>query len=180
MLKSGSLVYSPSSLTITYQRAIRFIMVGKSLHFIALIGLIIFFLGLKYAIISTNYSFSLSSILLWYITLFGLSLPFFAEMDAIGRYQDYKKLKDVLYKYGYDDRLIKPFVGSKCQRDAVVMAAKDLKQMKKTRALFSMLGYKWYHILPDRFVKYPLVVFKKEFWFKILFSNTYHLKYFHW
>ncbi len=163
-----------------YQRAIRFILVGKSLHFIGFIGIGIFFTGLNFALSNSSYSFSLISLMWWYLTLFGLSLPIFAEMDAVGRYQDYKKLKDVLYDHGFDDRLIKPFVGSKCQRDAVIMAAKDLNHLKKTKDLFLRLGYRWYHILPDRFVNNPLVLFKKEFWFAILFSNTYKLKYFHW
>jgi len=154
--------------------------VGKSLHFISLIGLGVFFIGLNFALSFSEASLSLISIIWWSITLFGFSLPIFAEMDANGRYQDYKKLKDVIYEYGYDDRLVKPFVGSKCQREAVVMAAKDLDHFNSVKSLFLRLGYKWYHILPDLFVKNPLVLLKREFWLRILFSNTYHLKYFHW
>jgi hypothetical protein len=178
MLKSSLPIYSPTRLTIIYQRIIRFILVGKSLHFIALIGLAIFFTGLDNAL--SYSSFSLFSLLWWYISIFGLSLPVFAEMDANGRYQDYKKIKDVIYEYGYDDRLVRPFVGSKCQRDAVVMAAKDLNHSNKVNSLFIKLGYRWYHILPDKFVKNPLIILKKEFWFRILFSNTYNLKHFQW
>ena len=180
MAKSCSPLYTSTRLTISYQRTIRFLMVGRSLHFISLIGIIVFLIGFKFALSVIHLPFSLISLLWWYLALFGLSLPVFAEMDANGRYQDYKKLKDVIHEYGYDDRLVKPFVGSKCQRDAVVMAARDLDHIDDVKALFFNLGYRWYHILPDRFMKNPLVLFKKEFWFRILFSNTYHLKHFHW
>lgn len=180
MLKSYFPIYTSSRLTITYQRVKRFILVGKSLHLIALIGFGIFYIGIDLALSLSESSFSLISLLWWYIALFGLSLPIFAQMDANGRYQDYKKLKDVIYEYGYDDRLIKPFLGSRCQRDAVVMAAKDLGHLNDTKSLFLRMGYRWYHILPDQFVKNPLVLFNKEFWLSILFSKTYHLKHFHW
>jgi hypothetical protein len=154
--------------------------VGRSLHFIALIGVSIFFIGLNFALYFSEFSFTLTSFVWWFITLFGLSLPIFAEMDAHGRYQDYKKIKDVIYKNGYDDRLVKPFIGSKCQRDAVIMAAKDLDQLNNVKALFFKLGYRWYHMLPDQFVKNPMVILKREFWLRILFTNTYRLKYFQW
>lgn len=102
MLKTCSTSYHPGLLTITYQRAIRFILVGKSLHFIAIIGIGIFIFGLNNVISIYGSPLSLYYLLWWYVTVCGLSLPVFAEMDAHGRFQDYKKIKDVLYKYGFD------------------------------------------------------------------------------
>ena len=180
MLKTCSISCHPSFLSITYQRTIRFILVGKSLHFIALIGLIVFLFSLN-NIITFEGSFLNLIYLFWcYVSLFGLSLPVFAEMDAVGRYQDYKKIKDVIFKYGFDARLLRPFMNSKCQRDSILAASKDLKYLKKTRLLFYNEGYRWYHVLPGKFIKNPLIIFRNEFWYKILFANTYHLKYFYW
>lgn len=71
-------------------------------------------------------------------------------------------------------------MNSKCQRDSVLMASKDLDYLERTRKLFYNNGYRWYHVLPNRFIKNPFVIFRKEFWFKILFTNKYQLKYFYW
>jgi len=180
MLKTGYVSYRTSFITISYQKVIRFIFVGKSLHLIALIGFGIFVFGLKNAIPMLGSPMNLIYVFWWYLTIFGLSLLIFAEMDANGRYQDYKKIKDVLYKYGFDARLIRPFMNSKCQRDSVLTASKDLNYLENAKKIFYEDGYRWYHMLPNGIVKNPFIIFRKEFWFKILFTNTYHLKYFYW
>ena len=54
------------------------------------------------------------------------SIPFFPQLDAWSRYQNYKMLRDEFYYYGFQPRLIKPFIKSRCQRDAVLAAAEAL------------------------------------------------------
>jgi hypothetical protein len=180
MLKTYLNDYNPSKALIFYNQFIRFIKVGRSLHFIALLGIGLFFLGLyKFDPIRLPL-FEFSNYFWGLIVVFGSTLPIFAELDAYGRYQDYKLLKDKIYKNGYDNRLIKIFMYSKCQRDSVLVAAEDLNYINKAEDFFYKSGYRWYHILPDRFVKNPFVIFRKEFWYKILFTKKYQLQNFYW
>src|SRR5882672_5712043 len=55
-----------------------------------------------------------------------ISFPIFSQLDARSRYQNYKMLRDHFYFYGFHPRIVKPFIKSRCQRDAVIAAAKDL------------------------------------------------------
>ena len=68
----------------------------------------------------------------------------------------------------------------KVNRDSVLVAAEDLNYINKAEDFFYESGYRWYHILPDRFVKNPFVIFRKEFWYKILFTKKYQLQNFYW
>lgn len=180
MLKSEIIKISPSTFIIMTNKLIRFIKVGSILHLMALIGFLIFLIGFQQAI----YFFGVHNIIFGYFWVFiccyGFALPFFAEFDAYGRYQNYKQVKDTLYKYGFDARLIIPFMNSKCQRDAVIVAATDLNYKKKVKELFYKKGYRWYHVLPDSFMKNPFVLFSKGFWERILFTKSYHLQNFYW
>ena len=180
MLKALSTEIHPSKMMISYNIFIRFIKVGKSLHIIAFIGIGIFYIGVKNFIFEPISSFDLLNYFWLYLISLGFTLPIFAELDAYGRYQDYKLIKETIYKNGYDDRLIKIFMSSKCQRDSVLVAVDDLMYRNRTEDFFYNKGYRWYHILPDPFVKNPLVLFKKEFWYRILFTKKYQLKKFYW
>jgi hypothetical protein len=52
-----------------------------------------------------------------YFFLHMLTIPFFAELDAYSRFQNYKSMKDLLYHYGFQIRFIKTLRHSKCQRE---------------------------------------------------------------
>jgi len=122
-----------------------------------------------------------SSTLIWYfLILFGVSVVIISQLDAYGRFQNYKQLKDKFYEYGFNTRLVRPFMFSKCQRDAVLVAAEDFDNVKELKAYFHESGYRWYHIVPDACLEYPLIVFYKEFWSKILFTKYYHLQNYDW
>jgi len=180
MLKTYSVDYQPSKALIAYNRFVRYIKIGAFLHLIAFLGIILFYFGLQKIILAVNTSFDLIDYFYTYIMLLGFTLPFFSEFDAFGRYQNYKLIKDKLYNYGYDDRLLRPFINSKCQRDAILVASSDLNCRDKAKEHFYNMGYRWYHILPDVFVKNPLVIFNKEFWLGILFTKKYKSQYFLW
>jgi len=180
MLKTYLTDYNPSKTLVFYNQFIRFIKVGRSLHFIALIGIGLFYLGLSNFELIPISSFEFLNYFWGFIIYSGVTIPIFAELDAFGRYQDYKVIKDVIYNNGYDNRLINIFMSSKCQRDSVLVAADDLEHREKAEDYFYKNGYRWYHLLPDRFVKNPLVIFRKEFWYRILFTKKYQLKNFYW
>ncbi len=181
VIKSDITNIKPSPFIININKIIRFINVGRFLHITALIGIILFSLGIS----SVNNLFfrgdEVIPVLFWiFLTLFGISLFIFAELDAMGRYQNYKQVKEKIYKYGYKERLIKLYMYSNCQRDAVFFAAKDLNYHKQVKNFFFIKGYRWYHILPDAFINNPLILFKKTFWYNILFTDYYRLHNFYW
>ena len=104
--------------------------------------------------------------------MFGL--PLIAQLDIRSRYQNYKLVKDNLYIYGFQTRLVKPFIRSRCQRDAVKVAADELGMLHQCREYFKSNGYKWYHLVPDIVLKKPSVLFTQNFWSTTLFTKTYH------
>lgn len=170
----------PSFIIVKTNKIIRFIKVGGFLHLMALSGTVICVIAIQNSIEYFSLQDDFMAYLWILISVWAFTVPFFAEFDANGRYQNYKQIKDRLHNMGYDPRLIKPFMHSKCQRDAVIVAASDLNHKQKVKDLFYKNGYRWYHIFPDAFIKNPLILFKKDFWSKILFTKTYHLKNFYW
>ncbi len=102
--------------------------------------------------------------------------PIFPQCDARSRYQNYKQVKDHLYIYGFQPRIIKPFSFSRCQRDAVLAAAEELGMEKECRQYFIVQGHKWYHVLPDFLYHKPGYLFQKAFWLNTFFAKKYHSK----
>ena len=180
MVKSDNAILQPSVFTIKKNQFIRYVRVGIFLHLIAALGIWLFIESaqelLVYRISEIDYGFY---IMLWLASL-GLVLPFFSEMDAYGRYQNYKIIKDKLYELGFDLRLVRPFMYSNCQRFAILIAAIDLKCSDEVKRYFLENGYSWYNVMPDRWLKDPLGLFKKDFWEKILFTKYYKLQNFYW
>ncbi|VAV86023.1 hypothetical protein MNBD_BACTEROID02-1146 [hydrothermal vent metagenome] len=180
MLKSEIIKIQPSAFIIKANIFIRFIKVGGILHLMTMMGIFLFWIGLQNSIFFFENN-QIKYALLWlFVCCYGFTLPFFAEFDAYGRYQNYKQIKDTLYKYGFDTRLVAPFMNSKCQRDAVIVAATDLNLKEEVKELFYTNGYRWYHVLPNAFLKNPFILFKKVFWERILFTKFYHLQNFYW
>ncbi len=178
-----SLNYQPTAYTQLYvvkMRTIRYLQTGILLHFMTILGVFLFvFCGMKAIHFFTHHKIVLG-LLFSYFSLYGFTLPFFSQLDARSRYQNYKLLKDKLYTHGYDERLIRPFVFSRCQRDAIIVAAKAFGEEEKMQGYFKQLGFKWYHILPTMVVSKPSLLFTKTYWSKTLFVPTYHSKHFLW
>jgi len=174
-----------STVTITrasvlYKRALRFWEVGLLLHFVTGAGLILFFWsGLRVLNILGQ---GQGAELFWYggIAGYGLVLPFFAQLDAASRYQDYKKVKDLLYETGFKPRVVQLFMNSRCQRDAVKVAARDLGLTQVLIVYYKTKGYAWFHLLPEFVFKKPMVVFTKRYWQRTLFEQRYERKHFLW
>ena len=181
VIKSEISDIKPSVYSIKMNKLIQFLKVGYFLHIMTLIGFFLIYLGFLKLVEWLENPESYYYLVL-YILIFieGLTLPFFSEMDALGRYQNYKQIKDKLYSLGYDERLLNPLMHSKCQRDAVIMAAEDLNCKIEVKRYFYKSGYRWYHIFPDSFMNNPLVLFKKVFWTRILFTKHYKLQNFYW
>jgi hypothetical protein len=137
---------------------------GKLLHAITVTEL--------YVIIAIATSIGEHS--LAYPVLISLSLfPLFTQLDARSRFQEYKRIKDQLARYGPDQRIFKSVAGSRCQRDATLAAAGQLGYALRCRACFSTAGYRWYHLLPDFVKDHPRFLISTEFWRRTFFMPTY-------
>jgi hypothetical protein len=180
MSKLPSTIERPTYFKVAYERFLRYLKVGSFLHFMSVLSVVILIVCVRIATEFFQEDLYLESYLWAALALWAFTIPFFSQLDAYGRYQNYKQIKDALYEMDFDKRLIRPFMYSKCQRDAVVIAGDDLGFGNEIRAFYRDQGYRWYHILPDAFVRNPLVLFKGLFWKRILFTKRYELKNFYW
>jgi hypothetical protein len=157
------------------KRIVSYLKAGFLLHLITLIGILLFFYLVYYvdirAWVVNDHTF---------LKLVALSptvgMPFFAQLDARSRYQNYKLVRDNLYIYGFQKRILKPFIKSRCQRDAAKAAAQELGMLHLCNEHFKSCGYRWYHLLPDYVFDKPSVLITKNFWQTTLFAETYHSK----
>src|SRR6476660_7124209 len=103
-------MYRLRSKTISYLR------VGYFLHIVTVIELL--FSCCLFYFFDISSWLAADSTFLKSITLslvFGL--PLIAQLDIRSRFQNYKLVKDNLHIYGFQTRLVKPFIRSSCQRD---------------------------------------------------------------
>lgn len=112
--------------------------------------------------------------------LYSLGLTLISLLDARSRLQDYKRAKDLFYENGFNPRIPRIFIHSRCQRDAVRTAARDLGLADELDRYYHDLGYRWYHILPDFVFRRPAVIFSVRYWQKTLFEPAYTSLYFFW
>ena len=102
---------------------------------------------------------------------------FLVIMDGWSRYQDYKKAKDLFYLYGFKPRVAEWFIGSKCQRNAALQAARELGMEDEVRDYYRGRGVKWFHYIPYFMVRDPLFLIRKAFWKRTFMENHYTSKY---
>jgi hypothetical protein len=105
-----------------------------------------------------------------------VTAPLYPQCDARSRFQNYKQVKDHLYLYGFQVRIVKPFSFSRCQRDAVIVAAEELGMKSECKQYFKKLGYHWYHLLPSFLFQKPTYLFRKAFWVNTFFAKYYSSK----
>ncbi len=166
---------------ICLNRIIRFIRIGCFLHLTALAGSLIFWESLSLISVARIGGESFLFLALYTLTaVYGALLFLFAELDLLSRYQDYKKAKDLFYENGFDPRIARLFIHSRCQRDAVAVAARDLGIKDELSRYYHRLGYRWFHVLPDFVFKRPMIFFSFRYWQKTLFESRYTLKHFLW
>jgi len=154
-----------------------YIIAGKLLHIITLIEITaLFFLIPRVLGIETHGSLLIQGFKI-YTFLFLLSLPVFSQLDARSRYQNYKQIKDQIYKFGFDERILKPVLKSRCQRDAAWLSARELGYGNRCKLYFKSKGYYWIHLFPDFIFKQPQFLLTRYFWKTTFFTSTYNPKY---
>ena len=167
-----------------FKRAVRYAGVGRLLHLVSIGGLVLFFYSGKLALIKMGEG---EMALFWgflYLSLYGLVLIWFSQKDALCRFQNYKLAKDLFYENRGNLHQIKRVCGifsaSKCQREAIRVAGADLGISNVLADYYREQGYRWYHLIPDRVLNHPKVLFTRRYWKRTLFVPTYHSKYFLW
>ncbi|UZP68702.1 hypothetical protein N1030_06955 [Desulfovibrio mangrovi] len=97
----------------------------------------------------------LSALFAWGILL--------CQADALSRFREFERVRATLRRYGFKPRILRPVSSSRCQRDAALLAASETGFRAQAHRYFRELGYRWYHILPDRIVANPLYFFHPDF-----------------
>jgi len=165
---------------INYKRACRYIKVAKLLHMISIFALVLFLGFGKMAIMAFEKSEVGCFIIFGCLSIYGIVLIAFAQLDALSRFQNYKMAKDLFFENGFKKRIVNFFVNSRCQREAIKIAAIDLKMDKELMSYYATLGYRWFHIIPDVVLYRPGILFTRLYWKKTLFVKPYRSKYFLW
>ena len=156
----------------------RYLQVGSLLHMIAIINFFVARFFYLHAIYQWHEGVTWIFFLNIYLMLFFGSIPFFAQLDAWSRWQNYKLFRDLLFKYGYRDRFAKSLMHSRCQREAAYIAALDVDLTDPVARFFYNRGYRWYHIIPDFVIKTPGYLLTDNFWKTTFFAKKYKVKYF--
>ncbi len=63
-------------------------------------------------------------------------------MDGWSRFQNYKRAKDLFFVHGFNSKIADMYVGSKCQRNAAIVAAEELGYKDEIIELLSLQGNK--------------------------------------
>ncbi len=113
----------------------------------------------------------------WSCFLFAFLHIFLVFMDSWSRFQNYKRIKDQLYLYGFKPKIANNYTSSKCQRHALNIACKELGMTKDVRRFMQLRGIKWYHFIPQFMAEDPLFLFKKQFWNRTFLEKYYAPKF---
>ncbi len=166
---------------VVVMKVIRYLQTGYLLHLMCIFSVFMFIYFSKVFLYHwINEGGAGKLILTGYASSYFFTLIFFSQLDARSRFQNYKMVKDKFYQYGFDARLLKPFMYSRCQRDAIRVAAREFSFENDWRKLTYSSGFRWYHLLPTMIVRKPLILFTRSYWNKTLFVKGYRSKYFLW
>ena len=159
-----------------HSNIISFLKVSYLLQLVTLLEILLLYSALK-SLHITEWLLTGNSIFKAALLFPFIVAPFFPELDAYSRYQNYKLIKDHLFVNGFQPRILRPFIKSRCQRDAVLVAAEELGMTKECKVYFMMQGYRWYHLLPDFVFKEPRTLICRSFWLNTFFAKTYRSKF---
>lgn len=169
---------------IWFKKSVRFIRVGRLLHLVSLLGGMLFWVCGQYTLNLFQLENWWATVCWGYLSIYGIILIWFAQKDAICRYQNYKMAKDLFYEKQARElsrkRVASLFGISKCQREAAMVAARDIGIDLEIGRHYRDMGYRWYHLIPDRVVQSPTILFTRSYWKKTLFVPYYQSRYFLW
>lgn len=102
---------------------------------------------------------------------------FLVMADGWSRYQNYKRVKDQLFLYGPDSRILSRYMGSTCQRIATLTAAEEIGLKREVNSFFYSQGYRWYHWIPDFMLEDSLFVVRNSFWSRTFLEKYYQSRF---
>lgn len=153
-----------------------YLLAGRLLHIITLVEVIIAIGLLPLTLEFEPGNNIVLSALRAVAVIYLVALPISAQLDARSRYQNYKQIKDQIFLYGYDERILKPVLKSRCQRDAASLSAIELGFGARCKQYFHANGYRWYHLFPDFVFSKPQFIFTPYFWRTTFFTPRYKSK----
>ncbi len=107
-------------------------------------------------VLGTSWRLLFSGLMGWVVLL--------CQADALCRYQEYRRLRALLVRYGFRPRLITPMLGSRCQRDAALLAARKTGHLEAVRSFVQAHGYRAYHLIPESIRRNPRTLLSPAFW----------------
>jgi len=102
--------------------------------------------------------FLLSAMATGWLTAAGL-----CQADAASRYREYRRVKAILLRRGFCRRTLRVMSGSRCRRDAALLAAGETGHRGRAIRFFRELGYRRRHLVPDAVASDPLHLFDRRF-----------------
>lgn len=113
-------------------------------------------------------------IIFWMVCfIFSFVHIFLVLLDGWSRFQNYKRVKDQFYIYGFNTKTANHYKGSKCQRNAILVASKELGLQQEAVSFYLRQGIKWYYFIPQFMVKDPFFMLKQSFWSKTFMEKKY-------
>lgn len=109
--------------------------------------------------------------------LFSFVHIFLVIMDGWSRFQNYKRAKDLFFDHGFNTKVAEMYTGSKCQRNAAIVAADELGYKDEILSFYKKKGVKWYHYMPYFMSQDPWFLFRNYFWERTFLEKTYTPKY---
>lgn len=85
------------------------------------------------------------------------------QADALSRYREYRRVREVFTRRGYCRRILRAMSGSRCRRDAALLAALETGHRARAVRYFRELGYRRRHVVPDTVAGDPLRLFDRRF-----------------
>jgi len=156
---------------------VSYLRVGKLLYW----SLVLFLLESWFYWVQFEGSLEQSSLLwvaFWFSCfLFSFVHIFLVIMDGWSRFQNYKRAKDLFFIHGFNSRIPEMYVGSKCQRNAAIVAAEELGYKDEIMSYFYDRGIRWYHYIPYFMIHDPLFLFRNYFWERTFLEKVYKSKF---
>ncbi len=99
----------------------------------------------------------------WLGLMFSLGVLFCTSSDAYCRFLEYRRFKRLFRRFGFRPKLFRVTGRSRCQRDAMLQAARECGLAAQAAREFQAQGYRWYHLIPDQVMANPLFFFHPRF-----------------
>jgi len=113
-------------------------------------------------------------VIFWIVCfIFSFVHIFLVLMDGWSRFQNYKRVKDQFYIYGFNTKTANHYKGSKCQRNAILVASKELGIEQQAISFYKRQGIEWYYLIPDFMVKDPFFMIRSNFWARTFMEKKY-------